>query len=248
VVLPKLIGSKSEADTIQGISSTVESAMTFVFTGNIVITAFASVAMYFLWGMINGLQLIALTCLFKIRLPANVMQVNLEILQVAAFDFFQSDVILQAVFNFTETPSFSQDFEEASFGGSNFIIGNGPMFLFMVGYIIFLLTRWFIISQYGEEKYACKCTTIVPWFQSHNVESTSIRFVLEGSIDIFFWCLISLFYAQDANSIGEKVQDKFSTVFAIVMSVLLAYSPIHALIRAIQFRKLLRQEKTKKWF
>ena len=124
----------------------MDTALTAVFTSNIVLTAFASIAMYFLWGMINGLQLIALTCLFTIRLPANVMSVNIEILQVAAFDLFHSDVILQKIFNFSSTPSFNTVFDEASFNGSNFIIGNAPMFVFMVAYFLFLIIRWLIID------------------------------------------------------------------------------------------------------
>ena len=51
-------------------------------------TAFTSIVIYYLWGMINSLQLIALTCLFKIRLPANIFAFNKEILKLANFDLF----------------------------------------------------------------------------------------------------------------------------------------------------------------
>jgi len=142
----------------------MEMALTAVFSSNLVLTVFASIAMYFLWGMINGLQLIALTCLFKIRLPSNVMSVNIEILKIAAFDLFQSDWFLMKIFRFSDTPSISPEFQEATFEGANFIIGNGPMMLFMIGYFVFLLARWGITYQFKDEKIHCYCDRIVPWF------------------------------------------------------------------------------------
>jgi len=37
---------------------------------------------------------------------------------------------------------------------------------------------------------------VVPWFESHNIEVTTIRFVLEGNIDILLSASISLIYAR----------------------------------------------------
>lgn len=108
--MPKQIASETEAVVVQTLGSTMEMTLTAVFSSNLVLTVFASIAMYFLWGMINGLQLIALTCLFKIRLPSNVMSVNIEILKIAAFDLFQSDWFLMKIFRFSDTPSISPEF------------------------------------------------------------------------------------------------------------------------------------------
>jgi hypothetical protein len=189
--------------------------------------------MYFLWGMINGLQLIALTCLFKIRLPSNVMSVNIEILKIAAFDLFQSDWILMKIFNFSDTPSISPEFEEASFEGANFIIGNGPIVLFMIGYFFFLLVRWVITRQFRGERKNCYCNKLVPWFESHNIEATTIRFVLEGNIDILFWAMIALLHVRETRSTGEKFQDRLSNMLAIAMLIVLIYAPVHAIFRAV---------------
>ena len=57
-------------------------------------TAFTSIVIYYLWGMINSLQLIALTCLFKIRLPANIFAFNKEILKLANFDLFKTEWLI----------------------------------------------------------------------------------------------------------------------------------------------------------
>jgi hypothetical protein len=47
-----------------------------------------SMLFYYLIGMVNGLQIMALTALFKIRMPANSMNIMIMILSLAAFDFF----------------------------------------------------------------------------------------------------------------------------------------------------------------
>jgi len=73
---------------------TVKSGMSVFFSGNILMTVFTSLVIYYLWGMINNQQVIALTCLFKIRLPANILAVNKEILKLANFDLFQTEWIL----------------------------------------------------------------------------------------------------------------------------------------------------------
>lgn len=80
-----------EAAFAEGLAQAISTTMTFLFSSNVVVAGFASVVLYFLWGMINGLQLIALSSLFKIKLPANVNVVNIEILRVAAFDLFKTE-------------------------------------------------------------------------------------------------------------------------------------------------------------
>jgi len=80
-------------------------------SSNLLLTIFSSILIAYLWGMINGLQIIAMTCLFKVRLPNNVLVVNVEILKIAAFDLFHTSDLYQKIFQFTDTPSYSTIFE-----------------------------------------------------------------------------------------------------------------------------------------
>ena len=158
--------------------------------------------MSYLWGIVNGLQLIAMTCLFRIRLPTNVQVVFVEILQLAAFDLFKTETIYMKIFNFSETKSFSSSFDGAAFSGSNFIIGIGPMFLVMIAYALYLSTRWMILRWFSDVR-ECR-PKIVPWFRSHNIEATCIRFILEGNIDILLNALICILYMKNTWSLGNK--------------------------------------------
>ena len=74
-------------------------------------------------------------------MPSNAMDFMTMILNLAAFDFFQTDKILNGIFHFKETESLSQIFEDAGFMGKNFILGTGPIFLMIVAYTIYLSIR-----------------------------------------------------------------------------------------------------------
>lgn len=128
----------------------------------------------------------------------------------------------------------------AAYDGSNFIVGIGPLFLYMVAYVLFLLLRWMIISQFDDVESCQK--RVRPWFQSHNVETATVRLVLEGNIDILLCALISVVYMNNTDSFGEKFQDKLSNGFGILMMLALAYAPVHALMRAIQFKRIQKED------
>ena len=198
----------------------------------------------YLWGIVNGLQLIAMTSLFRIKLPTNVQVVFVEILKLAAFDLFQTETIYMKIFRFSKTESFSTSFDEAAFSGSNFIIGIGSMFLFIVFYALYLCTRWMMIRWFSDVR-QCK-PKIIPWFRNHNIEATCIRFILEGNIDILLNALICILYMKNKWSFGDKFQDKGSNLFGFIMLIILCYAPIHALARSLQFRNLQKKKHTSK--
>jgi 3-methyladenine DNA glycosylase Tag len=75
IILPRQLASKAEASATNIIKQAVSYSLKSVFFSNFATTAVFSIMMYYLWGMINGLQLIAMTCLFRIQLPANAFTV-----------------------------------------------------------------------------------------------------------------------------------------------------------------------------
>jgi len=66
--------------------------------------------MSYLWGIVNGLQLITMTCLFRIRLPTNVQVFFVSSLKIAEIDMFKTDSIYMKIYNFSETESFMESF------------------------------------------------------------------------------------------------------------------------------------------
>ena len=63
--------------------------MLTVFAAGIsLLSVFLSLVFMELMGMINGLQIQALSCMFRVRLPLNAMMIMTVILKFAAFDMF----------------------------------------------------------------------------------------------------------------------------------------------------------------
>jgi len=91
--------------------------------------------------------------------------------------------------------------------------------------------RWFHDERHCLQK-------IYPWFKSHNVEVTTIRFVLEGTMDVFFWALIAFLHVRDTHSLGSKFSDKLSNIISIAFLLLIIYAPVHTIYRAIQLNRL----------
>lgn len=79
---------EEDAKLTSSITNTVEKSMIVFFPTLTVESLFMSVLFTYLLGMINGMQIQALTCLFSIRLPSNAMAVMIMILKLASFDFF----------------------------------------------------------------------------------------------------------------------------------------------------------------
>lgn len=139
------------------------------------------------------------------------------------------------MFSFSETESLSESFEQGSYGGSNFIIGIGPMFLFMIGYAVFLVAR---LCYFSLTTYTGDCG-LMQRFRDHNTETTVLRFVLEGNIDILIWSLISAININRQRSLGEHPQDVFSNLVAFVMLVVLLCAPVYTLRLAYKGHRLI---------
>jgi len=108
-------------------------------------------------------------------------------------------------------------------------------------YIIFLGIRETVLRWFHDEQYCLR--KIYTWFKSHNVEVTSIRFVLEGTMDVLFWALIAILYVIDTRSLGPKFSDKFSNIVAVAFLLMIIYAPIHAIFRATQLNRLMKNRK-----
>jgi len=74
------------------------------------LSLFLKSVIFFLWGLINQLQLSSLTIFFSVRLPASVMNFLKIVIEVGSFDIFYAEPLLKKIFNFEDTPSYNSIF------------------------------------------------------------------------------------------------------------------------------------------
>lgn len=128
-------------ETEKDLSDGFARAVTAIMAGNFFVSLIFASALQYLWGMVNALQIMVLAVLFDILLPSNVMVILREITKACNFDFFYTADFYTVWFGFKETASYSEHFELAGFGGSNFIIGLGTMFIFIVIFPLSVLLK-----------------------------------------------------------------------------------------------------------
>ena len=68
--------------------------------GASVASLFMSLLFMFLMGLINGLQIQALSALFAIRMPANASAIMVMIMNLVSFDIFKTEKFYKRIFSF----------------------------------------------------------------------------------------------------------------------------------------------------
>ena len=68
---------------------------------------FMSLLLIYLMGLINGLQVQALSALFAVRMPTNANDIMVMFMNLASFDVFNTEKIYRKIFGFSDTESYS---------------------------------------------------------------------------------------------------------------------------------------------
>jgi len=65
----------------------------------------------YLWGMINALQIIVLTSLFKLKIPESAEIVMIMILKLCQLEVLSTEGLIEIMFDFTETLAYETDYD-----------------------------------------------------------------------------------------------------------------------------------------
>ena len=95
-------------------------------------------SLYFLWGLINALQLIIYNPLANIRFPLNVMMLYGILLPISSLDIIPPEISTDLIFTMSSGEASSEILEEMGYDSNNFIYNLGSLF-FVVCFIIISL-------------------------------------------------------------------------------------------------------------
>ena len=107
--------------------------------GNGILAIFLSGILQYLMGLLSVLQLMVIPVLFSLNHAANIKVIQVTILKLCAFDFFKTEWLYENVFGLEEGESYSDVFDEAGLEGHNFIMGIGPIFLYILAFPVGIL-------------------------------------------------------------------------------------------------------------
>lgn len=81
-------------DTVVGLTKNTEAALQAFFSANIFVSIFSASMLQYLWSLINTLQIVVLTVLFKLPIPLNAELIMTMILQMCALEFIPTAATL----------------------------------------------------------------------------------------------------------------------------------------------------------
>ena len=155
-------------------------AVKALMAGNLGITIAMATSLQYLWGMVNGLQLMVLAVFFKCEMAPNSKIIMVEILKSCSFEVFDMEKFFDQ-FEFNESDDFSEIFVEAGMDGSIFVVGLGSVVIFIVIFPFYYLFYRTVVHLFkGEEKIKCIQNFIKP----KNFFNMYMIFMLEGCIEI----------------------------------------------------------------
>ena len=138
-----------------------------------------------------------------------------------SFDAFETEELILYIFNFPETESFNQIFEEAGMEGTNFFALIGPLFMMMLIYTVYMIIQLMLRYVYWDQE-ANKCIMKIVRNKYHSVIIT--RFILESCIELLISACIAI-YAQ-AQNVGT-VQEVISVISAYLCGMGLILVPVY---------------------
>ena len=77
--------------------------------------------------------------------------IQVTILKLCAFDFYQTEDLYTSMLGIEAGESFSEIFEEADFGGKNYIIMIGPIFIYMIIFIPYIIIHQLSMRLIGDK-------------------------------------------------------------------------------------------------
>ena len=177
---------------------------------NLVLSLVLASALQYLWGMVNSLQIMVLGMFFKLLFPANSAIIQTEILKSCAFDFFHTEIYYQEIFNFKDSDSLTELFEDAEISGSIFIIGIGPVFIFITLFPLYILSHK-MANYLCKGETTCKCCQ--NFLGPKNFSIIAMAFLLEGCLELGLTASICVLMVSIFDSLNLI---SFSVTFCIV--------------------------------
>lgn len=142
--LPTQIQLGGAQETIQGALTAASDGSKVAMVSNFALNIFISASLNQLWAMINTQQMIVMMPLFQISMPSNAGLFFKQVMEIAAFDFYDFTDIILDLFEIEATDPIDNNFEAVGFESQYFLINMGTMVIFCMIYVMCLLVAPFL--------------------------------------------------------------------------------------------------------
>ena len=145
----------STAAVLSASTQTLSSSMNTLVVSNLALSFMLRASLSLLLGLINCLQIVVYMPLIQVKVPSNVGVLLSKLIDVATFNILPMGMINARVFNFTETPPYSDNAYQASFKTRNILENLGSLYVyFLLLPLQFLVRKVILVISYLK---VCKC-------------------------------------------------------------------------------------------
>ena len=183
--------SGEEAKAVEESSEAASTATKSMIGSNLVVNIALAGSLNQVWGIVNGLQVVAHLPLFKVKSPGNVNTFNELFLEISNFDIVDTSTVNTKLIYWPEMDPISLNFQNAGFDSPLVIPQLGTLFYLFVG-MICLTFLWLLLLLLA--KIAPKTSFLSNKVRRFLIWNGSIRFFMEGYLDFALMALINVRY------------------------------------------------------
>lgn len=190
--------------------------------------------------------MIIYTILFSTYTPQNVFLIYGALITIAGGDLMDVDWIFE-IFGYVETEPYNDNFNEAKFGGSNFVENMGFLLpasiILLVYHVIRSTALHFALKRMNEDEVLCPRKVHAIFGGQTIWLDTLLRYFLEGYVEFVICGLLTVFYIHQPEKFSS-FHESFSTGLGLVFLLYCSMMPLHILWIAYNYKKSLEQCKT----
>eukprot|EP00347_Sterkiella_histriomuscorum_P002815 403366702 len=233
-------------------SETAAMAVQSIIYGSVAMSIVLGSSLQMLWGMLNTLQLISHTPLFKIAYSTIILRFIKAMFSVVNFDMFDASAQLQVIFGLDDIevyPAYNTYFEYLGYDNSNFLYLIGPPIITVFIYLGILLIYLIILKiDQRQQEYLIFNSSF--YFSVNIVKkklfkflflSTLVRFFMELALEIALSTIVNI-KMKKADTSGEIFSYSISFICMIAIGISSIFLPF--LIHKMQYkdhRKLMKK-------
>jgi len=206
--------SKESENFMTRLNEKVLSIFSWQIVVMIVLAICFGTCVFYLWVMINELQLLSYFVLLNVRLPANLHYFMVSIFQVVNFEFVKIDALIERNYKSSTIDRFSSPFEQAGLNSTNFIeILGFDLLIFIIFIVVASLTIMFALMFrvinawcFNEVTKSFKRVSALSWL---------FRFALETFLQLFMASMLNSYNLRYSTT-GDIVNSIITFIAMVI--------------------------------
>lgn len=144
VEIPSQMKSEKEVQQVDSAQGAAGGSSKTSIVTNFIVNLLLSGSMSQLWGMINGLQIVAYMPLFKVKVPGNASAFNNAFKEMAEFEVFDTSEATSEMMYFPEDDPLSLSLQQQGIDTTLMIPGMGSIFYILIGYLALFILHFLL--------------------------------------------------------------------------------------------------------